>query len=800
MYQNIPEELKILPQWVNAKVVKRQSKGLVVETKAPFNPNDPSQKAKVNDPNTWGTFEQACLNVKDGKAPMIGFVFTREDAYCGIDLDKIDSPARVERRDKIIATANSYTETSPSGKGIHVIVRAVLGRGRRRDGVEMYSEGRFFTFTGNIDAWGERAICDGQDLVNKLALQMNVTNEPDDNGYVGNGYVATETDWEILDVAYNAANANKFYRLFSGRWEGDGGWSSHSEADLALMSMFTFYTNDDEQCKRLFLMSGLVREKTHRPARNGSPSYMDGLIRKFRGKQLPPVDIEGFLAKAKQQRLEKQNEDAMDHQRGLAGEHSNTARFGSADNRRETVDLAEDAAPRSGREGETSRGNPFTVFPRGLIGEIAEYTYSSAQRPVREVALVTALALAAGVCGRAYNYSNLGLNLYLAMIVETGRGKEAIKTTMDRLLHTIAEGSPAVPDAVNILGPGMFASGPAFIRTLDETPCFVSVLGEFGITLKNWCDERAPAPTKQLKAALLDCYGKSGQRQRLASSAYADKEKNTKIIRAPNVTIVGESAPEEFFEALDGKAVRGGFLPRLSVIEYKGYRPPANDNAGHEPDHTMVRDLRELIVQSLTLQHQGIAQAVDITDEAAALLKCFDLDCDDRINSGAGIGSDLWTRAHVKVFKFAALIAVGVNYLDPVIEEEDMLWAINFVTHEINEMIARFARNEVGDGEGHADRALRTAFDRLPKITEEKARHYKMGAKFIGTDTMPLPYLRHALTYLSQFKNDRRGASTAISMYLADQVRNGVLVKMEERLVRERFGTTTEVYSPGPEW
>ncbi|RKJ08770.1 DNA primase, partial [Butyricicoccus sp. 1XD8-22] len=57
---------------------------------------------------------------------------------------------------EIIDTLDSYTEFSPSGKGIHIIIKgnlpqSVLGTGRKntKHGLEIYSYGRYFSFTGD---------------------------------------------------------------------------------------------------------------------------------------------------------------------------------------------------------------------------------------------------------------------------------------------------------------------------------------------------------------------------------------------------------------------------------------------------------------------------------------------------------------------------------------------------------------------------------------------------------------------------------------------------------------------------
>ncbi len=51
----------------------------------------------------------------------------------------------------------SYTEYSPSGKGLHILFKlneplSELGTHRRNDelGIEMYDSGRYFTVTGNV--------------------------------------------------------------------------------------------------------------------------------------------------------------------------------------------------------------------------------------------------------------------------------------------------------------------------------------------------------------------------------------------------------------------------------------------------------------------------------------------------------------------------------------------------------------------------------------------------------------------------------------------------------------------------
>ena len=55
--------------------------------------------------------------------------------------------------DEIIAALDTYTEISPSGTGVKMIMRGTLPPKHRRIGdIEMYCAGRFFTITGR-DFW-----------------------------------------------------------------------------------------------------------------------------------------------------------------------------------------------------------------------------------------------------------------------------------------------------------------------------------------------------------------------------------------------------------------------------------------------------------------------------------------------------------------------------------------------------------------------------------------------------------------------------------------------------------------------
>jgi primase-polymerase (primpol)-like protein len=146
----IPQELRDLPQWATWRFVHRH--GASKPTKLPLNPRT-GEAASTADPTTWGSFDEALSAFCSGSCNGIGFVFSPGDPYIGIDLDGCYDPESdilTPWAQDIVSLLSTYTELSPSGRGVHLILQGQLPGPKRRQGpIEMYSQGRFFTVTGS---------------------------------------------------------------------------------------------------------------------------------------------------------------------------------------------------------------------------------------------------------------------------------------------------------------------------------------------------------------------------------------------------------------------------------------------------------------------------------------------------------------------------------------------------------------------------------------------------------------------------------------------------------------------------
>lgn len=259
-FNEIPAELKALPQWILWKFETRNGK----QTKVPCQVT--GEMAQANNRRTWSTFATAVKFYLEGDYDGIGFVFSRQDNYIGIDIDKCVVEGKTNAfATEIIDTLDSYTEFSPSGKGIHIIIKgglpqSVLGTGRKstKHGLEIYSYGRFFTFTGNRE--NSNDVYDRTDELAEVFEQY--FDDSDIQGRVNLAEfekdeikLSNESLWEKM---FRSKNGDEIRSLYNGNLIND----DHSASDLALCNHLAFWTGKSAtRMDSMFRETSLIRDK-----------------------------------------------------------------------------------------------------------------------------------------------------------------------------------------------------------------------------------------------------------------------------------------------------------------------------------------------------------------------------------------------------------------------------------------------------------------------------------------------------------------------------------------------------------
>jgi hypothetical protein len=279
----IPADLRAVDHWVLWEWKKRKGKW----TKVPYSPKT-SEEAKANDPATWDSFDNALATARryhkqfDG----IGFEFSPDDPFTGIDLDDAIDPDTGELKPwarHLVERFSSYTEFSPTRTGVKIVVRGRKPgdkcKKKYEDGeIEIYDQGRYFTITGQRLPGTPATIEDRQAELDTTYAELFCTagqGAPRADNSNGKHHHQPLSDDEVIRRAGEAPNGDKFRALMAGdtsRHSGDD-----SAADMALVWILAFWCDKDAaQMDRIFRQSSLMRDKWDE--QRGESTYGEGTI------------------------------------------------------------------------------------------------------------------------------------------------------------------------------------------------------------------------------------------------------------------------------------------------------------------------------------------------------------------------------------------------------------------------------------------------------------------------------------------------------------------------------------------
>lgn len=746
------------------------------------------------------SFEEAC-NHAEQVGGDIGYVLTAEDEFTCIDLDVKDAnthPSKPEvwttqedfnRYWRICQFFDSYTETSQSGKGLHIWLKGNIGQGCKRDGVEVYSQERFIICTGNVVI--SRPIVEHQEALDKMVGDIRAAQAARFQKIELVEEIEVYTDAEIIDRAINAGNAEKFNALckctscymdngvkIHGSYT-DLGYHSQSEADLALMSIFTFYSNSNEQCKRLFRMSGLgKRDKATKNDR-----YLNDTLKTIRSRQAAQERIDASAVAMAADTLaalhaqKKEREGVLLHVPG-AGEPPRTVAPAAAS----VAALAPHSA---------ATADDGLAWPPGLAGQIAYYIYQSAPRPVKEVAIVSALGFLAGVCGKAFCIPQSGLNLYIVLIARSAVGKEAMHSGISSLITAAANRQPPVMRFVDFSD---FASGPALRKAVAANPSFVNVSGEWGHKLKRLAQEDGrDTPMNQLRQVMTDLYQKSGPASIVGGITYSNKDSNIASVAGVAYSMIGESTPGRFYEALTESMMEDGFLSRFIVVEYDGDRPPLNVSPLREPAKPLGDAVADLCTHAMTLLDRHETVLVDRTEAAAVMMENFEEECDKQINGTKDeMWRQMWNRASLKVMRVSALLAVAENWFNPIIDIRHVEWAMKLIRKDISIMSQRIEAGDIGLNDDSRERRLAKTMKEY--LEAPPAAGYNIPDVLRMNSIIPRKYLQVRVARQAAFTHHRAGATAALDSTLRSMCDSGYIMEVDRNKMSDQFNFQGKAY------
>lgn len=415
------------------------------------------------------------------------------------------------------------------------------------------------------------------------------------------------------------------------------------------------------------------------------------------------------------------------------------------------------------------------AHPPGFAGALADFIFNAAPRPVAEVAVVGALGLLAGICGREWNIPGSGLNIYVVLVARSAIGKEAMHSGISRLVAAASERYDRAREFVTY---DDFASGPALVKHLINAPRSVNVAGELGQKFRQMAEDKDSA-MRTLRKQLTNLYSKSGRNNVAGGIAYSSVENNVASMEGVAFSLIGETTPGTFYESITRAMMEDGFMSRFNVIEYTGDRPSKNLTTIETPDARLVEHLESLMRHAHLLAARNLFQDVSFDSPSKALLDAFEAECDAAI---ARAGDDesrrqMWNRAHLKALRIAGLLAVGDHPLFPTVVDAHAKWAISLVRHDIAVFSKRIENGDVGEGsdDGRERRLIGLCRDYVLMRDADVPPSARKWDALRHRGLIPHSYLSQKTQRLAAFEKYPRGHKTALDLAVRTAIDNGRL-------------------------
>lgn len=656
----IPEAMRAAHQWVVWKLEQRDGKGC----KVPYQIT--GSRASSTDPSHWSSFEAAneFLDKNFGKHSGLGFVFSLADDFTGIDLDncfdengELDAWAR-----DVLERFPSYTELSPSGKGIKVFClgKPNLTRGRRlnipgKDGahLEIYSSGRYFTFTA--DQWGPHSdvmLCQpGLDWITEVVIPKEdrpaqslpkppkVSSQPTSSTSRPDAVERARLYCSSYPVAVSGCDGHgTTFRLACVLVTGFG---LGIEGARPILEAWNQGCQPPWSPKEL---SHKLKQAEAAGAKEGAEPWM--------------LEDESARLEASAEPLTKTEMDKYEvYLGGLLG--------------RAQADRAKDGFPE------------HLLEVPGFMKEVADWITS--QNPIknRVLSLVAAVALQGCLVGSKYrDRSGNRSNLYLVALAPSGGGKQAPQTCIKKILHKVG-GS-------QMYG-GKVSSDSALASDLIVSKSKLYLWDEFGRFLAKTKAVVGGAHLHAVQEALLELWGEAGGCWKQKS--YSDS-RNNKEVTFPCCSFMGMTVPEHFWGGLEEGHLQDGFAARMMVID-SGPKSKSEDITETEPPQSILDKAAYWIGVRPGGNLGGVNPEAILVPETPAATEAFRA----LVAKAETAGQDetenaVWARCIEKARRLALIYACSRDHEAPVIDDLAAKWAISLSTWSTDRFLA-VAKDEV---------------------------------------------------------------------------------------------------------
>ena len=682
---NVPWELAELDRWV---VWRYEVKGNGKPAKVPYNAKT-GNRASVSNPEDWCSFVDAVEASRDSHYSGLGIVFVAEDSVCGVDIDhcRNENGILTPEAVNIVRAIGSYAEVSPSGNGIKIFCRGRvdLETGRRckiddRQNLELYTSGRYFTFTGQGLPNISTNLSDASDALENIVSKYLDTKQPQPAKRAGKRPI-------------NAVQrAERYAETMAPAVSGEDG---HGR---------TFHVC----CK---LLNGFDLTETE----------LWPILDKWNTRCDPPwttKELEHKVAEAvkvgtQEQRGYMYADDLQTIETGVAEFHQ----WYTSDDKHwlEKHTFPEHLIPTT-----------------GLLRQICDYINAHSYRTQPVLAMsaaisLVALAVARRVCDEMQTYTNL----YIVNLAGTGEGKStpqnAIKDIIGKVNVELLEriGEEATSDT-------------AIEYDLARHSSMLYLKDEYG---SEWRGQSKAPWLHSVNSLLMKLWERAGNYHKTKTKS---DERKTRILSQPNCSLSGWATPRMFWPTVTDDNLTDGFLARILLFDMTDMPSELNEQQAFvDIPEELVDQVRywfnyggEFSFDPDEAPDKIQPFVVKRTKEARKLFRAAQTKCENYRDPAQEMEFGIWKRMPEKAARLSIVSAVSraTNVTDLQVNEDDMAWGIAIAEWCSASLITR-SKQFAG---GHTTRerqldqvlqVIRTAFKQKKNLTKTELRKRTRGIR-----------------------------------------------------------------------
>lgn len=315
--------------------------------------------------------------------------------------------------------------------------------------------------------------------------------------------------------------------------------------------------------------------------------------------------------------------------------------------------------------------------PEGLLGHIADWIEDTSSIPNRPLAVAAAVSTLSVICGRwLYGPTNSAVNIYVAMLGQTGIGKDRPLSAPGEILHACELGRLAKS--------GKAFSVSALEQIIVDTPVCLAAVDEMGTNLlARIMHKRASPQESAMKGTLQELWSRTLGKGPFLTTARASAQSIE--VQDPALTLFGASTPDQFYENLNDGQVLNGFMNRF-LIAPAAPRSKRNHDMIPTPCPQFIIEAIERLKPKPTGNmpvdpYSGLGKVVKTSipwanDAAKQASIAWQDSCDELVATPRK--GELWGRAFEYAVRLATLHAISRGG-ERTVEVADLEWGISWV-------------------------------------------------------------------------------------------------------------------------